>query len=247
MQHTPTDREAAAVFPALCAVIALVLLSSMPIYHGIESSFSEEQGLGAAMVMLRDELTENESVATFLGLSAQEEAVYVSAAPESGDTEPFDLAAEVAAYIEAHTPDFVLPLDGEVNSPYGPRPDPFYTGSLRLLDAADYETHRGIDISAARSRDIRAAMDGIVRFVGWDNSYGNHLILTHDACETLYAHCDSIAVTAGQRVRAGESIAVAGATGRATGVHLHFEVFVDGVSVDPAGYFSIGGGEASPA
>lgn len=244
MQHKQSESEAAAVFPALCAVIALVLLSSMPIYRGLESSFSAERGLGAAMVMLREEITENESVATFLGLAPAEEAVYVSAVPAS-DTTAFDLEAAVAAYIEAHTPAFVLPLDGDLTSAYGTRLDPFYNSSLLPLSAADYEIHRGLDISAARSRDIRAAMPGTVRFVGWDNSYGNYLILTHDACETLYAHCDSIAVTAGQTVRAGENIAVAGATGRATGVHLHFEVFVDGVSVDPAAYFGIFG-EASP-
>ena len=245
MHKKQREPEAAAIFPALCAVIAIVLFSSMPIYRGLESSFSEERGLGAAMVMLREEIEQNESVATFLGLSPVEEAIFVSAAPADDEVHAFDLDAEVAAYIAAHTPDFVLPLDGDLNSPFGTRVDPFADAGMRLLGMAATETHRGIDISAARSRDVRAAMDGVVRFVGWDNSYGNYLIITHDACETLYAHCDSIAVEAGQTVRAGESIAVAGATGRATGIHLHFEVFVDGVSVDPTAYFGIYDGEAS--
>lgn len=227
--------EVRAIFPVLCVVIGLVLFSSMPIYRGLESNFSEEKGLGAAMVLLRDELTQNESVATFLGLPAPDSAVTVGTA---ADAHSFDLAAEVAAYIEIHTPKFVPPLDGKINSAYGVRVDPFYAGNMLFLDAGDYESHRGIDISAAQSRDICSALDGTVRFVGWDNSYGNYLIISHDDCETLYAHCASILVAQGEAVRAGEQIAVAGMTGRATGVHLHFEVLVDGVSVDPLQYFA---------
>ena len=245
MQKKNGEDEMRMVFPVLCVVIALVFFTSMPVYRSLESSFSEEKGLGAAMVMLREGIEQNQSVSTFLGLADDAEPSVLVAAEPIDAHEAFDLAAEVAAYIEAHTPTFVLPLDGELNSAYGTRVDPFYTGNLLLLDASDYEEHRGLDISAARSCDIRAAMDGIVRYVGWDDSYGNYLIIRHDDCETLYAHCASIEVVEGQSVRAGESIAVAGMTGRATGVHLHFEVFVDGVSVDPAAYFGIYGGGSS--
>lgn len=220
MQQKKRDAETRAVFPVLCVVIALVLFTSMPVYRGLESSFSEEKGLGATMVMLREGIEQNESVATFLGLSDEAERAHEE-----------NLAVAVAAYIEAHTPvspAFVLPLDGELTSAHGTRVNPFYSGNLLLLDAGDYETHNGIDISAAHSRTVRAAMNGTVRKVGWNNSYGNYLILTHLECETLYAHCASIAVTEGQTVAAGTEIAEAGMTGRATGIHLHFEVLVDG-------------------
>ncbi len=240
MPNTPQSRETAAVFPALCAVIALVLLSSMPIYRSLESGFSAEHGLGAAMIMLRDEISENESVAAFLGLPAPEQAVEVSTSP---DDHPFDLAAAVAAYIDANTPAVVLPLDGVLTSPFGRRADPFAPAGIRPL-VADSESHYGIDIASAADRTVRAALDGTVRFVGWDDSYGNYLILTHDGCETLYAHCAAIDVAPGQTVRAGERIAEAGDTGRATGVHLHFEVWVEGNRVDPAAWFGFFGAES---
>ncbi len=226
--------EARAIFPVLCVVIALVFFSSMPVYRGLESNFSEEKGLGAAMVMLRSELEQNDTISAFLGLDAVSDS-------EDG-AEKTDLAAAVAAYIEAHAPSapaFVLPLDGEINSAHGTRINPFYRGDILLLEASDYETHHGIDISAARTRTVCAAMDGTVRKVAWDDSYGNYMIITHADCETLYAHCASISVGEGERVSAGDEIAEAGMTGRATGVHLHFEVLVDGISVDPCAYFGL--------
>ncbi len=233
-----SSMESRALFPVLCAVIALVFFSSMPIYRGLESNFSEEKGLGAAMVMLRTEIEENEGVAAFLGLE--------STSADAGE-EDF-LADAVAAYIETHTPktpSFVLPIDGELNSAHGTRINPFYGGDYLLLEAADYEVHHGIDLSAAKSRTVRAAMEGRVRLVAWDDSYGNYVIITHEGCETLYAHCASISVREGDTVCAGAEIAEAGMTGRATGVHLHFEVLLDGVSVDPCTYFGIFGEKES--
>ena len=98
MPHSSHEREAVALFPALCAVIALALFFAMPVYRGLESHFSESRGLGAAMVMLRDELADNPALAAFLGLPAPD-AVSVSA-----EAAPRDLDAAVAAYIAAHTP-----------------------------------------------------------------------------------------------------------------------------------------------
>ena len=73
----------------------------------------------------------------------------------------------------------------------------------------------------------------------WGGSYGYHVKLDHGGgTETLYAHCSAIAVTAGQRVRQGEVIGYVGSTGNGTGNHLHFEVDVDGASVDPFPYLN---------
>lgn len=231
------SRESGGVFAVLCAVIALVIFTAMPIYRGLADGVSEEYGLGAAMVYLREEISSNESVAAFLGIAGTEDG--------AGD---FDLAAEVAAYIAEHTPDaptFVLPLEGIMTSPYGRRTDPFLEGDLLLLSERTEEKHNGIDISPTGSRDIRAAMDGEVIRVGNDpDGYGNYLILRHGECDTLYAHCAEICVAEGDRVLAGDVIAAAGDTGRATGVHLHLEVLVNGMAVDPAAYFGIFG--ASP-
>ena len=233
-----SGRESGGVFAALCAIIALVIFTAMPIYRGLAAEVSEEYGLGAAMVFLREEISRNESVATFLGIADPE--------GKEGD---FDLAAEVAAYIAAHTPDspaFVLPLEGILTSPHGQRTNPFAEGDIRLLGERSVEYHNGIDISPTGSWEIRAAMAGEVIHVGSDpDGYGNYLILRHEACDTLYAHCSAIYAAKGDRVQAGDTIARAGDTGRATGVHLHLEVLVDGTSVDPAAYFHIF--ETSPA
>ena len=228
------SRESGGVFAMLCAIIALVIFTAMPIYRGLAAGVSEEHGLGAAMVFLREEISSNESVATFLGI----------AGGEDGEDE-FDLAAEVAAYIAEHTPDmptFVLPLEGILTSPYGQRTDPFLEGDLLLLSERTEEQHNGIDISPTGSWNIRAAMDGEVIRGGSDpDGYGNYLILRHGDCDTLYAHCSRISAAVGDRVQAGDVIAMAGDTGRATGVHLHLEVLVNGASVDPAAYFGIFG------
>lgn len=227
-----SGRESGGVFAVLCAIIALVIFTAMPIYRGLASEVSEENGLGAAMVFLREEISRNESVATFLGIAEAE-----------GEEDDFDLAAEVAAYIAAHTPDtpvFVLPLEGILTSPHGQRTNPFAEGDIRLLGERSVEQHNGIDISPTGSWGIRAALDGEVVHVGSDpDGYGNYLILRHGDCDTLYAHCAEIYAVKGGRVQAGDVIALAGDTGRATGVHLHFEVLINGVSVDPAAYFHI--------
>lgn len=86
----------------------------------------------------------------------------------------------------------------------------------------------GVDIGAARGTPIHAAADGIViiaRSGGWNGGYGNYVVITHDnGTQTLYAHLKSSIASPGERVSAGQVIGYMGATGKATGVHLHFEV-----------------------
>lgn len=210
-------------FPALCVLITLVLLAAMPLYTAIEAlAAAHLPPLGAPH-------PGETAVAAFLGLPAADPA---EPAP---DTDPdFDLAAEIAAYINAHTPTCVLPLDGVVTSAYGARPDPF-----RPLSTAPTETHCGVDLASPTSTRIVAAMAGEVVTVATDPSYGLYLVLDHGDCRTLYAHCAAAQVTAGERVGVGQTIATAGDTGRATGVHLHFEVIVEGARVDPLAHLGL--------
>ena len=113
-----------------------------------------------------------------------------------------------------------LPVAGTITSPQGYRTDPI-TGEVSY--------HSGTDIAAPEGTPILAAADGTVTIANaldsWGGSYGYHVKLDHGGgLTTLYAHCSSICVTAGQQVKAGEVIAYVGHTGRATGPHLHFEV-----------------------
>jgi murein DD-endopeptidase MepM/ murein hydrolase activator NlpD len=94
--------------------------------------------------------------------------------------------------------------------------------------------HSGVDFPAPHGWNVRAARRGRVRFRGWISGYGRTLIVAHGhGVRTLYAHLSAATVRRGERVGRGERIGRVGATGDATGPHLHFEVIVRGAKVNP--------------
>lgn len=99
--------------------------------------------------------------------------------------------------------------------------------------------HKGIDINANRGDTIRSAFDGKVRIVEFQRGgYGNVVVIRHpNGLETIYGHFSKNLVKAGDIVKAGTPIGLAGRTGRATGVHLHFETRLLGEYIDPAKLF----------
>ena len=102
------------------------------------------------------------------------------------------------------------------------------------VDAFGNAGHRGTDIPAPEGTSILAAHSGTVLVSGWNDSYGNQVLLDNGAgLSTRYAHMTQTAVTAGEAVTAGQVIGYVGSTGDSTGNHLHFEVMQDGVRVDP--------------
>lgn len=100
------------------------------------------------------------------------------------------------------------------------------------------DNHKGLDIAAASGTPIYAAAGGTVVFSGWNSGgYGNMVLINHgNGISTLYAHCSSVSVTAGDTVSQGQYIAAVGTTGLSTGNHLHFEVRVNGVAQNPQNY-----------
>ncbi len=98
--------------------------------------------------------------------------------------------------------------------------------------------HHGIDIAVPADSPILAVHGGTVLEAGWKNEvYGNAVLLDHgNGWQTLYAHCNSVLVQAGQRVEQGQRIALVGSTGNSTGPHLHLELHKDGVCLNPARY-----------
>jgi murein DD-endopeptidase MepM/ murein hydrolase activator NlpD len=97
-----------------------------------------------------------------------------------------------------------------------------------------WRQHLGVDYAAPTGTAVRAVGDGVVDFAGWQNGYGNVVILKHAGDrETRYAHLSRIDVRRGQRVDQSQSIGAVGATGWATGPHLHFEFRVRGQVQDP--------------
>ena len=107
-------------------------------------------------------------------------------------------------------------------------------------DAYGNSGHRGTDIPAPEGTPILAAHSGTVIISGWNNSYGNQVLLDSGAgLSTRYAHMTQTAVTAGEAVTAGQVIGYVGNTGDSTGFHLHFEVMQNGVRVNPMDMVSV--------
>jgi murein DD-endopeptidase MepM/ murein hydrolase activator NlpD len=100
--------------------------------------------------------------------------------------------------------------------------------------------HRGIDIAGSYNRPINAAWGGIVAWVQESNyGYGNHLLVYHGCgISTLYAHLNRVLVTPGKYVEPGQKLGLMGSTGLSTGPHLHFEIKINGVSIDPLSYLA---------
>ncbi|MFH1867143.1 MAG: M23 family metallopeptidase [Patescibacteria group bacterium] len=98
--------------------------------------------------------------------------------------------------------------------------------------------HGGVDLANAYGIPIYAAEDGVVQTSGWNRGgYGNYIIIDHgQGLKTLYGHNTKNLVSAGDRVARGQQIATMGSTGRSTGPHLHFEVYVNGQRVNPLNY-----------
>ncbi|HWB22293.1 MAG TPA: peptidoglycan DD-metalloendopeptidase family protein [Gaiellaceae bacterium] len=116
----------------------------------------------------------------------------------------------------------IWPVTGPITSPFGWR-----WGRM----------HQGIDIGVPTGTPIHAAAAGKVIYCGWEEGYGNLVVLDNGGnLATAYAHQSAIAVTCGEQVGQGETIGYVGCTGHCTGPHLHFEVRINGNPVDPLGY-----------
>jgi murein DD-endopeptidase MepM/ murein hydrolase activator NlpD len=112
-----------------------------------------------------------------------------------------------------------------VSSGYGMRFHPVY---------GDQRQHLGVDYAAPHGTAVRSVADGTVSFAGWQRGYGNVVMLQHKQNrKTVYAHLSRIDVRQGQRIEQGQTLGAVGATGTATGPHLHFEYIVDGKHRDP--------------
>lgn len=126
------------------------------------------------------------------------------------------------------TGDFRYPLQARITSPFGPRRHPIF--GVRSM-------HSGIDLAAPRGTPIKSSEGGLVIYSGWYGGYGKVAIVDHSkGFSTLYAHMDRISVKVGDRLRQGDTIGYEGATGYATGPHLHFELRSKGKPQNPVIY-----------
>lgn len=126
--------------------------------------------------------------------------------------------------LAAATPS-IWPTVGWITAGFGDRADPF-TGSPGF--------HPGLDISADKGRPIVATADGLVESAEWSGNYGNCLVVNHGfGIKTRYGHLSAFAVKAGASVQRGDLVGFVGATGRATGPHLHYEILANGQLINP--------------
>ncbi|MFQ5441551.1 MAG: M23 family metallopeptidase [Thermodesulfobacteriota bacterium] len=124
---------------------------------------------------------------------------------------------------------FIMPVEGRVTGNFGKK---------RILNGSPRRPHGGVDIAAPRGTPVKASNSGTVAFTGDFFFYGRFVVIDHGlGVFTLYAHLSAIDVEPGEAVDKGEVIGHVGATGRATGPHLHFTVKVGGAKVSPAGFF----------
>ena len=120
------------------------------------------------------------------------------------------------------------PVKGWVSSGFGYRISPFTN---------EREFHSGIDVPNRTNSPVISPADGVVCETGWDYGYGKILFVNHGyGLKTKYAHLEKVHVKLGQQVRRGEEIATVGSSGRTTGPHLHYEVHLNGVPVNPLRY-----------
>jgi murein DD-endopeptidase MepM/ murein hydrolase activator NlpD len=133
----------------------------------------------------------------------------------------------VSALTAPVTSEVVSPVRlGPVSSAYGWRQDPF---------GKAMKFHKGTDIAMPAGQDVPVAQSGRVAFAGEQSGYGLTVVVEHEpGLSTRYAHLSAVDVAAGDAVILGQTIGKSGASGRATGPHLHFEVIDEGRPVDPA-------------
>jgi murein DD-endopeptidase MepM/ murein hydrolase activator NlpD len=132
---------------------------------------------------------------------------------------------------QLNTTPSLWPVAGRVSSPFGGRLDPF---------SREGQYHPGVDLQASLGTPVRVTADGVVRTADWNGGgYGKLIVVDHGASlQTYYAHLSRYSVVAGQEVRRGEVIGYSGMTGYATAPHLHYEVRIGGLPVNPYHYLS---------
>jgi murein DD-endopeptidase MepM/ murein hydrolase activator NlpD len=126
--------------------------------------------------------------------------------------------------LAAATPS-LWPTHGWLTGTFGGRSDPF---------SGEPAFHQGIDISTDKGQPVQATADGSVESASYTGDYGNLVVLKHSfGLATRYGHLSAFAVKPGQSVKRGDVIGYVGATGRATGAHLHYEILANGKLINP--------------
>lgn len=141
---------------------------------------------------------------------------------------PHPFATNADAVLSGPASPSLWPVTGRLTSSFGERLDPFN---------GEGAFHAGLDIATTYGTPIHAPADGVVAKAGPASGYGREVILDHGAgITTIYGHLSAFAIVAGQLVKQGQVIGYVGSAGRSTGPHLHYEVRVNNIPVNPHKY-----------
>ncbi len=177
-----------------------------------------------------DEASSVEETATYVDYQTLD--AYAEYAEESDEACVFDLSEiRLLSGNKLSVNSMCMPITStNVTSAFGYRVNPI-TGN--------YAMHSGIDIGANTGDNIYAALSGTVVKAKESYDYGKFVTIDHgDGLVTIYAHCSKLLVEVGDTVEKGQVIALAGSTGWSTGPHLHFEIRVNGIRIDPQYYLT---------
>lgn len=190
----------------------------------LETTDAKGTVLDAAEITVRDAHFPSQNVRLSRAVAALK--------PAPGETETVAAFRNNVSDTRRWTEPFERPVAGCMSSPFGVK---------RLINGkpAGYY-HTGIDQRSPAGTPIRAIADGVVRLVREYNLHGNVVGVDHgQGLESIYLHMSKFAVTEGLSVKKGDVLGYVGSTGRSTGPHLHWSVFVNGVSVNPAAWIPV--------
>lgn len=159
-------------------------------------------------------------------------AVIETAVAQEYSEEGVKLPSNVSfAFYELGLSETADPVTGPVTSTFGYRDSPVN---------GKYEFHLALDIGAAEGTDIGAFADGVVEYIGKSDEFGLYLKINHaNNVSSFYAHCSKLLVRKGDTVACGQTVALVGQTGNATGPHLHLTIEKDSIRLDPAYYVGL--------
>ena len=218
--------------PYLTVMSKGTLTSTEPIAYEVVTSSDPELASGSTVV--KEEGSDGSKDVTYAYLQKNGETISQEVVGEKVTMEPVTQVVSegsrltsvsltrVASRGSNSSTGIAWPLRGTINSPYGTR-----WGKL----------HTGLDIGASTGTSYSAAASGTVVSAGWGGGYGNMILIDHgNGVKTRYAHSSKLLVSVGQHVKQGQRIGLVGSTGNSTGPHLHFEVIINGSTVNPSSY-----------
>jgi len=224
------DIQVASLGALASEVTAIYGLKQNKLNGGKQSAVTAASAPTPTNLALTDEVNQQQvklSLDQFYTLRAQALSGRVSRALEGGLTTSTS-SASLTDWTQIADAPSLWPVEGSVTSSFGERSDPFN---------GEGAFHAGLDISAPKGTVVRATGDGLVDSAAQVSGYGREVIIDHGhGVHTVYGHLSGMIVLAGQHVVRGQIIGYVGQTGRSTGPHLHYEVRINNVPVNPHKY-----------